>query len=53
MQPTQLTDLQKKIVDGVNKAFADMIESKKKNNGKIVILKDGQIKTINAVDLKS
>ncbi|MEA5401733.1 MULTISPECIES: hypothetical protein [Arcicella] len=48
MEKNEILALQDKIVEGLKISSKKMIENKKKNNGKLVIFNNNQIKTINA-----
>ncbi len=43
MKPHKLTANQKKIVEGMDKVYDNLIEFKRKMNSELVVLKDGKI----------
>ncbi len=45
------SETMQKILNGLDLVAKKLIESKKKNNGELVVMKDGVIKRIKAVDL--
>ncbi|MEA5141806.1 hypothetical protein [Arcicella rigui] len=46
MEKNKIIELQNKIVEGLNTSAFRLIESKKKNNGKMVVFNNGEIKEI-------
>lgn len=52
MEKNKIIELQNKIVEGLNKAAIQMLETKKKNNLKIVVFNNGEIKIINSSQIK-
>jgi hypothetical protein len=49
---SRIKEIQDKIIEGLKISSKNMIENKKKINGKIVVYADGKIQTINAIDIK-
>jgi len=52
MNKEYLIILQQKIVEGLKLSAKKLVETKKKNNGKIAIYRDGKVIVINASELK-
>lgn len=48
---TTTTTTQKKIIDAMEKVYENLIESKKKTNSDLVVMKDGKILRIKASSL--
>ena len=53
MEENEINELRNKIIEGLNKSAKLLLETKKKNNGRLVIFNDGKIEVINATDIKS
>lgn len=53
MERDKIIELQNKIIEGLNKAAIQFLEAKKKNNGKLVVYSNGEIRIINASELSS
>lgn len=45
MKAFKLSAEQKKIVNGLHQAYVKLLEDKKRNNGKIAIMKNGKMVT--------
>jgi len=52
MEKNKIIELQNKIVEGLNKAAIQLLEAKKRSNGKLVVFNNGEIKIISASELK-
>lgn len=52
MNKEYLITLQQKIVEGLKLSAKKLVETKKKNNSKIAIYRDGKVVIINASELK-
>lgn len=51
MEKNKIVELQNRIVEALNKSAVQLLETKKKNNGKLVFFSNGEIKIVNASSL--
>lgn len=52
MEKDKIIELQNKIIEGLKMASVKLLESKKKNKGKLVVYSEGEIKIIDASEIE-
>lgn len=52
MDKDKAKELQEKMIAGVKQSYLDLVEEKKKTNGKLVFGIDGKVVVVNARDIE-